>query len=391
MLKRFRNHWLFLALDAALAGMLAACSSTNERAPQSSQYIAAVRAIQEVKAKYAPDPRLAIFTIGLTNQGGSLVLTGEVDRAQAKAETVIAVERTGARVTDRIAVLPAEALGTRAWGIVCLSVASGRLLPDHKSEMGTQIMMGNPVRLWKQSTNWFYVQSADGYLAWLEKGVFIRCSHEELDAWGHAPRLIVTALEDMILEQPESGAQPVSDVVMSDLVKQIGVQGDWFQVELPDGRKGFLPKKSAEEYGAWKQGRRATPENIERAARMFLGRPYLWGGASPKGLDCSGFAKLVFYMNGIDLNRDAAEQAHQGSEVPLDADLTGLKKGDLIFFGRRMPGRPERVIHAGIYLGDKLFIHSSERVQISSLDPSSPIRDEHRIRTLLHARRILPE
>jgi cell wall-associated NlpC family hydrolase len=78
--------------------------------------------------------------------------------------------------------------------------------------------------------------------------------------------------------------------------------------------------------------------------------------------------------------------------VPLDADLSQLRKGDLVFFGFRGSWRrPERVTHTGIYLGDKLFIHSSERVHISSLDPASPIRDAQRIRMLLHARRILPE
>ena len=98
----------------------------------------------------------------------------------------------------------------------------------------------------------------------------------------------------------------------------------------------------------------------------------------------------MFFLNGIDLLRNASAQACQGVAVPLDADLSGVRKGDLLFFGRRArPGEPERVTHAGIYLGDKLFIHSSQRVRISSLDPQSPIRDEFRIRSLLRARRIL--
>jgi cell wall-associated NlpC family hydrolase len=77
--------------------------------------------------------------------------------------------------------------------------------------------------------------------------------------------------------------------------------------------------------------------------------------------------------------------------VPLDGDLSQLKQGDLLFFGHRARrGKLERVVHVGIYLGNKLFIHSSERVHISSLDPNSPIRDENRIQTLLRARRVLP-
>jgi cell wall-associated NlpC family hydrolase len=198
-------------------------------------------------------------------------------------------------------------------------------------------------------------------------------------------------MEANILEQPEAGAQPVSDLVLGDLVKRMDDEGEWIKVELPDHRTGYLPKNAAEDFAAWKQSRRPTPENIERTARTLLGRPYLWGANSPKGMDCSGFVKIVFYMNGIELKRNARDQAHQGVAVPLDANLSQLKKGDLIYFGRRARGDvPERVMHIGIYLGEKQFFQSSERVQIGSLDPNSPIRDEHRIRSLIGARRILP-
>src|SRR5208283_3237348 len=205
-----------------------------------------------------------------------------------------------------------------------------------------------------------------GYLSWLQKGTFVRCTREQAEAWERGPLLLVTAFEECVRERPEADPQPVSDVVLCDLVRKTGEEGDWHKVELPDGRAGFLPKKAAADYAAWKQARRPTAENIERTARQFLGRPYLWGGNSPKGFDCSGFTKTVFFLNGIDLLRDASQQAEQGVALPLD--FNQLKNGDLLFFGsrrsRRMPGG---IGHVGIYLGDKLFIHSSEMVHISSL------------------------
>ena len=144
-------------------------------------------------------------------------------------------------------------------------------------------------------------------------------------------------------------------------------------------------------YTEWLNLAKPTPEGLVVTAKRFMGVPYLWGGTSAKGMDCSGFTKTVFFLNGIDLLRDSSKQARQGAAVPLDAELSQLKKGDLLFFGRgARGGRPERVAHVGIYLGDKLFIHSSERVRISSLDPQSPLRDENRIRSLLRARRVLP-
>jgi cell wall-associated NlpC family hydrolase len=179
-------------------------------------------------------------------------------------------------------------------------------------------------------------------------------------------------------------------VVVGNRVKKIEASGGWYRVELPDGRRGYLARGSAQDYDSWKATRRATPESIEQTARRLLGRPYLWGANSPKGLDCSGLTKLVFALNGIDLRRNASHQARQGRQVPLDKDLTQLRKGDLVFFGSPpRGGKPERVTHIGIYLGDKLFIHSSERVRISSLDSGSPIRDEYRIKTLLGARRFV--
>jgi cell wall-associated NlpC family hydrolase len=393
-----RRHGLAWLLLPALAGMVAGCAHYGGGGSAGDAGAAgiarATNALREVKVKYTTDGHLGIFTVGVLARGSDLVLTGDVDRAEARIEAVRAVESTGARVRDKIEVLPSARLGDKTWGISCLSVASGREQPEHKAEMGTQILMGEVVRIWKRSTNaiftWYYSQAEDGYLSWLEKGTFVPCTREDVEAWNRGPLLIVTAFEDCILEQPRADAQPVSDVVPGDLVKKTGEEGDWFKVELPDHRSGFLPKKSAEDYVAWKQSRHPTPENIERTARRLIGRPYLWGGYSPKGLDCSGFTKLVFFLNGIELKRNASHQARQGVEVPLDKDLSQLKKGDLLFFGpRARRRRPERITHAGIYLGDKLFIQSSGRVQISSLDPHSPIRDEFRIRTLLHARRIL--
>jgi cell wall-associated NlpC family hydrolase len=254
------------------------------------------------------------------------------------------------------------------------------------------MLTGEVFKVWKKQTNWFLIQTADNYVGWAEGGGFTNCTREEAERWNAAPHLIVTAYEERILEQPAVDAMPVSDVVMGCLIKPVGESGDWFKVELADGRIGFLPKKSATDYAQWQKSRHATPENIEHTARLFLGRPYSWGGNSIRGMDCSGLTKFVFFLNGIRLDRNASEQCRQGVEVPLDNDLKNLKKGDLLFFGRRAAhGKPENIFHTGIYLGDKLFIQASERVQISSLDRDSPLSDRRRIKGLLHARRILGE
>ncbi len=348
--------------------------------------------LREVEQRFAPDPHMAIFRISIETNGDTLILAGKVDKAEAKSAALEAIRRTGAKMVDHILVLPDERLGEKTWGIATLSVASGREEPDHKAELGTQILLGRIVRVWEGTRHWFYVQSPDGYLSWLESGSFVPCTKEQADAWSKSPLLIVTAFEERVLEKPHADSESISDVVMGDLVKPTGGQKDWFSIEMPDGRTGYLPKKAAQDYKAWGQSRHPTADNIEKTARLFLGRPYLWGGNSPKGLDCSGFCKLTFLMNGLELNRNASEQVRQGTEVPLDAEFSKLKKGDLLFFGwGRTYDSPEWITHVAIYLGNKSFIQSSEMVRISSLDPSAPNYDEHHSRALLHARRILKD
>jgi cell wall-associated NlpC family hydrolase len=391
-----KRTWSALLIILALLEMLCGCAHVDHASPKQNADKASPAgcAIESVKEKYVPDSHLAIFNVGLQSRGRVLVLTGEVDRAEAKTEAVRAVEATGVRAVDEIRVLPSERLGDKIFGISCLSVANARELPDHKAELGTQVLMGETVRVWKQSTNvnfpWLLVQAPDGYLSWVERGSIVRCTRAQVDAWDRGPLLVVKVFEDCIREQPQPDAQPVSDVVMCDRVKKVGEEGDWYRVELPDGRSGYLPRKAATDYKAWKQARKATPENIERTARSFVGRPYLWGGYSSKGFDCSGFTEQVFYINGIDLVHSAAAQARLGVPVPVDDELSQLKKGDLLFFGRRSRGgRPERITHVAIYLGNKLFIQSAQRVRISSLDPDSPASEEYRIRSLIAARRVL--
>ena len=351
-----------------------------------------VEALEHVKQTVAPDRHLAVFDVRIREESGGYSLTGEVDSADAKRQALDAVGRLGGSVKDEITVLPSAELGDKVWGISSLSLLNVREKPGNGSEMGTQILMGNAFKILKQETNWFLVQSADRYLGWTEGGGFAVGTAEDVKSWNVSPLLIVTVLEERILEQPDTHSLPVSDVILCNLVKSIGEINDWYHVALPDGRSGYLAKKAAIDYAQWRKSRRATSENIERDAKSFLGRPYSWGCNTPRGMDCSGFTKLVYYLNGAELNRNAAQQALQGVEIPMDATYSKLKKGDLLFFSHDDgTNGVEKVNHVGIYLGDKLFIHASGMVRISSLDPASPLHDTNPRRALLQARRVLAD
>ena len=121
-----------------------------------------------------------------------------------------------------------------------------------------------------------------------------------------------------------------------------------------------------------------------------MGIPYLWGGTSSKGLDCSGFSKTVYYANGIILPRDASQQVFSGDLVDTENDFENLQKGDLLFFGFSTDGnKKERITHVAIYIGNKNFIHASGKVKINSIDKNSEIFDEFRLKTFIRAKRIL--
>lgn len=351
-----------------------------------------VAAVGAVTNKFAPDSHAIPCRIEIIPEGRHFVLRGYVTNPEIKNAALNAATHSGCVISDQIELLPQKSLGDRVWGVTTLSVANVREKPANGAEMGTQMLTGEVCKVWKKETNWFLIQTADGYVGWTEGGGFTNCARATADQWNAAPHLIVTAYEERILEKPDTNAMPVSDLVMGSLVKNDGEDNGWFKIELADGRTGFIPEKSAEDYAQWKSARHPTPANIEHTAREFLGRPYSWGCNSIRGMDCSGLTKFVYFLNGIELNRNANEQCRQGVEVSLDDDYKNLKKGDLLFFGKpARHGKPESITHTAIYLGDKQFIQASELVRISSLDSDSPIADERRIRSLRHARRILPQ
>ena len=127
----------------------------------------------------------------------------------------------------------------------------------------------------------------------------------------------------------------------------------------------------------------------------MLGVPYLWGGTSTKGVDCSGFTKMSYFLNGIVLPRDASQQALVGEKIDIYEDdivnidkcIKNLMPGDLLFFASDK--KTLRVTHTGIYIGNGQFIQAAGLVRINSMISGSANYDDFQSRTLVSARRML--
>jgi gamma-D-glutamyl-L-lysine dipeptidyl-peptidase len=378
------------AIVAAVALLLSGLTSCSQPPQATSPLIAA---IDSLRAHYAPDRRVAVFDVTCVQQGSVAILRGEVDNPKAKEDVMNLVHNTlGGQTIDSLRVLPDPQLGEKRFGIVSVSVGNVRSNPKHSAELCTQAVMGMVVKLLKKQREWYYVQLPDNYIGWLEGSAMTLTNETGVESWRSATKAIVTTIFTFIREHPSASAIPVSDAVAGVLLKQSGVTGSWVTVELPDGRKGFIEKSSVDEYSHWKKTRKLTPENIEATAKTLIGIPYLWGGTSPKGMDCSGFTKTVFRSNGLELARDANQQADGGVVVEKGNDFENLKKGDLLFFGRKASAdKPENISHVGIYLGKKEFIHTpgGAGVKINSFEPSASNFNEYELKRFVRARRYI--
>ena len=115
---------------------------------------------------------------------------------------------------------------------------------------------------------------------------------------------------------------------------------------------------------------------------------------SSKGMDCSGFTKTVYFMNGLIIPRDASQQIQAGRDVDPELNFSDLLKGDLMFFGRKATDSSgQKVTHVAIWLGNDKgeFIHSSGRVKLGSIDPESQWYDPFNKNRYLGSRRYLGE
>lgn len=348
--------------------------------------------VAEVKNEYAPDRRVAIFDVQYTQKGRVVTLDGEMNSVAGLDSLEQRLQREGYKVVNKVKLLPEKELSGKIFGVVNRSVANLRVEPSERSEMASQAVLGTPLRIYKKERNQYYVQTPDDYLGWMEGDAFTSMTPKQFDSWLKSEKIIYLQDQGYIYDKPGKESAVLTDITATSILKVIQPVGDGIiEVELPDGRRGYMYRDECEHFEYWAfRNIKIKAGSVISLAKSFMGRPYLWGGTSTKMMDCSGLTRIVFMLHGIYLPRDASQQALIGKTVALGKEqMDRLKPGNLLFFGRILDDGSERITHTGIYLGNDEFIHESGVVKIESFNPQDEHYSEYRHNQFIRAQDVI--
>lgn len=377
-----KNKFISILVLALLVISSVACESSYEQEVEQK--------IKNTADHFAPDSRVALFDVEAKESGGSWVLKGETNLPNAKAALMDSLSAVDASFTDSIQVLPSPELEGKTYALVNNSAANIRSRPSHPAQLVTQATMGMALRVLKKEGSWYYVQTPDDYLGWVDSGGLHTMTEEEFSNWKSAAKIIYQNTYGTVYEQPNANSPEVSDLVSGSILKSTGADGGYFKVSYPDGRTGYVSRSEARDFDEWKNSVEASEDRLVKRAESMKGAPYLWGGTSSKGMDCSGFTKTIYFMSGRIIPRDASQQVQAGKSIDTSEGFENLQRGDLLFFGSpATENSSRRVVHVGMWIGNNEFIHSAGRVKVSSVDPEADNYDEYNLNRYLETRRYL--
>lgn len=368
-----------------LVAVISCNKNTNSTADLENMYSA-------IKQEFAPDKRVALFDIQFQNKENTLILEGETTSKKAFTILLDTLKNKKIQFTNKVRILPDTAVGNLQYAVARNSVINIRSKPKHSAELGTQGLLGMPLKVLDKKGDFYRIQTPDKYISWVDKGGITRMNKDDFIKWNTAKKVIFTTNFGYVFTNTTLNSGIISDISLGGILEYLADDGDFYKVKYPDNRIGFIKKSEALPYNNWLQNINFSKENIEQIAKKMVGFPYLWGGTSAKGMDCSGFTKMVYFLNGFIIPRDASQQINAGKIVDTTLTFKGLEKGDLIFFGKKAtPDKKQRITHVGIWLGNNKqeFIHASGNVHINSMDKDAPNYDAFNKNRYLGARRYL--
>jgi hypothetical protein len=261
--------------------------------------------------------------------------------------------------------------------VVLRPAANLHSAPSADADVVSQAVYGANLEVIEDKNNWSRVRSADEYTGWILKA-WVRRSDQQYAVEGRIAK-VTSLFASLYREASVTKHQPIATVPFETKLEVLGdsIVGEesWLQVRLPDQRVAWMLSGDAA----------LNPEKLSLRAmldlsKQFLGLPYLWGGTSTFGFDCSGFSQMLQRQRGVTMPRDTGMQATWTGAVPVER--AALRPGDLLFFG----SSNQKINHTGLYLGNGEFINATRHlkpvVQICKLS------DPHWSKAYVTARRV---
>jgi cell wall-associated NlpC family hydrolase len=376
-----KNIYLLISLI-----FLASCGS-NE-----AQKIAEANSLlEEIRLEFAPDKRVSLLDLDFESNDGKIIIKGETTTTQAVDKLKVLLQEKEYEIIDSINYLPSSALGDTLWAVVNNSVSNVRSAPKHSAELATQVTLGMPLRILKHTGDWYLVQTPDQYIAWIDAGGIQPMTALAYKFWESSRKIIFTKTYGHAYDGPEQNTI-VADMVMGAVAAIVADGSKGYDIRYPDGRYAWVTARESEKMDDWLANVEADGESMVALSRQFIGIPYLWGGTSTKGMDCSGFTKTIYFMHGLVIPRDASQQVMVGTDVDNSKNWGSLEYGDLLFFGNiNSETGKEKVVHVGMWIGNDSFVHASGsgQIRISSVDSSSDLYDVHNVSRYLRTKRYL--
>ncbi len=233
-------------------------------------------------------------------------------------------------------------------GICNLSIIPVRVQPSEKSEMVTQLLFGELYSLLDRLNGWILISSwNDQYEGWIDEKLFHEAEESFLNSYTGCN---VTYTDDIVTVARNSADNQAHYLVRGSVLPL-----------YQDGKFSINQLEFTTQGNVICQHIPSPPDQLIESAMKYLGVPYLWGGRSPFGIDCSGFVQSVFRLGGYSLPRDASQQVQSGEVVDF---ISAVQAGDLAFFENSQGS----ITHVGILLNPQQIIHASGNVRIDPVD-----------------------
>lgn len=346
--------------------------------------------IETFRAQHLTDRTTYYLDASVGREGDDWILTGRSNFARVASGLERELSRAlGRSIRNEMEVLPSDRLMGRLHGVVQVPMALTWGAPEEGRSVQTQLLLGEPLFLLdiNEDETYLLVQGVDGYTGWVRSDAVAPLGAEEFIRYANVTPLARVTRDIMLgdFRVPPGAVVPYEVREEGALISihQSGT-GPWGErttqriTNWPD-RDPFVVETE------WLRPMQSGPGvAAAETAMSMLYAPYIFGGRSSQGLDCSGLVGVAWAAAGVQLPRDANQQALVGRLVATNWQEEGMLPGDMLFF----IDETGRVIHTGISLGGKRFIHASPpEVQINSLDPEDALYSEGWHRAFSIARR----